>query len=89
MALQPFGPWRLFQFLNPSPWTGDQPVAKPLPTHRTRQTQKKCRQTSMPRVEFEPTTPMFEWAKTDHAVDGAVTVIDTCKYCKILIIMYS
>jgi hypothetical protein len=39
MDLQPFF-WLLplFQFLNPihrTPWTGDQPVAKPLPTHRT------------------------------------------------------
>jgi hypothetical protein len=38
MALQPFGPWPLFQFLNPihgtTPWTGDQPVARPLPIGR-------------------------------------------------------
>jgi hypothetical protein len=39
MALQPFWPWPLFQFLNPihdgrTPQTRDQPVAKPLPTHR-------------------------------------------------------
>jgi hypothetical protein len=31
----------------------------------------------MSRVEFEPTTPMFERAKTVHALDGAATVIDT------------
>jgi hypothetical protein len=35
----PYGPWPLFQFLNPytvgrTPWTGDQPVASPLPAHR-------------------------------------------------------
>jgi hypothetical protein len=40
MAVQPFvGPWPLFQFRNPiygrTPWTGDQPVARPLITHRT------------------------------------------------------
>jgi hypothetical protein len=57
-----------------TPWTGDQPVARPLPTHRT-QTQNKRTQTSMPRVEFEPTTPVFEQAKTVHAVDRAATVI--------------
>jgi hypothetical protein len=39
----PCGPWRLFQFLNlykvgRTPWTGDQPEARPLPTHRTTQT---------------------------------------------------
>jgi hypothetical protein len=29
----------------------------------------------MPRVEFEPTTPVFERAKTVHALDRAATVI--------------
>jgi hypothetical protein len=29
----------------------------------------------MPRVGFEPTIPVFEWAKTVHALDRAVTVI--------------
>jgi hypothetical protein len=29
----------------------------------------------MPRVGFEPTTPMFEWAKTIHALDRAITVL--------------
>jgi hypothetical protein len=37
MALEPFGPWPLFQFLvytiGRTPWTGDQPVSRPLPTH--------------------------------------------------------
>jgi hypothetical protein len=30
-----------------TPWTGDQPVARTLPTHRTAQTQNKRTQTSM------------------------------------------
>jgi hypothetical protein len=30
----------------------------------------------MPRVEFEPTTPMFERAKTVRALDRADAVID-------------
>jgi hypothetical protein len=82
MALQPFvGPWPLFQLLDLSytagrtPWTADQPVARPLPTHGTAQTQNKRTQTSMPQVGFEPTIPMFERAKTVHALDRAVTVI--------------
>jgi hypothetical protein len=44
MALYPFvGPWPLLQFRNlfytdgRTPWTSDQPVARPLPTHRTTQ----------------------------------------------------
>jgi hypothetical protein len=70
----------LFQFLNlytvgRTPWTGDQPVAKPLLTHRTTQTQNKGTQTSMPRVGFEPTIPLLERAKTVHALDRAATVI--------------
>jgi hypothetical protein len=48
MAPQPFvGPWPLLQFrdllytVGRTPWTGDQPVARPLPTYRTTQTQNK------------------------------------------------
>jgi hypothetical protein len=29
----------------------------------------------MPRMEFEPTTPVFDWAKSVHALDRAPTVI--------------
>jgi hypothetical protein len=29
----------------------------------------------MPRVGFEPTIPVFEWAKAVHALDRAATVI--------------
>jgi hypothetical protein len=39
------------------------------------QTQKKHRQTSIPRVGFEPTIPAFERAKTVHALDRVATVI--------------
>jgi hypothetical protein len=58
-----------------TPWTGDQPVARPLPTHRTSQTQNKRTQTFMPGVGFEPTTPVFERAKTVHDLDRLATVI--------------
>jgi hypothetical protein len=52
MALQPFlGPWTLFQF----PWTGDQPVARPLPTHRTTQTQNKRIQYRHPCLNWDST----------------------------------
>jgi hypothetical protein len=71
---------RLFKFLNlytvgRTPWTGDQPIARPLPTHRTTQTQNKRIQTSMRRVEFEPTVPAFQRVKIFHALDRAVTLI--------------
>jgi hypothetical protein len=53
----------------------DQPVARPLPTHRTTQTQNKRTQTPMLRVGFGPTTPVFERAETVHTLDCAATVI--------------
>jgi hypothetical protein len=59
MALQSYvGPRPLFSCLilytvGTTPWTGDQPVARPLPTHRTTQTQNKRTQTSMPWDGFE------------------------------------
>jgi hypothetical protein len=83
MSLQPFvGPWLHFQFLNlnavgRTPWAGDQPVARPLPTHGATQTQNKRTQASMPRKEFELTTPVFERAKTVHALDGTANVMGT------------
>jgi hypothetical protein len=52
-------------------WTGDQPVARPLPT----QTQNRRTHTCMPRVGFETTTPVFGRAKTVDASDRAATVI--------------
>jgi hypothetical protein len=74
MALQPF--WTLpifFSFLilytvRRTPWTGDQPVARPLPTHRTIQAQNKRTQAPMPRVGFKTTTPAFMRAKTFRAL---------------------
>jgi hypothetical protein len=71
---------RFFRFLIPftigrNPWTGDQPVAGPLPTHSTTQTQNKRTQTSITRVGFEATIPLLERMKTVHALDRAATVI--------------
>jgi hypothetical protein len=80
MALQPFEPWRFFIFLTlytvrRTPWTGDQHFARPVPAHRTTQTQNKRTQTSMSRVGFESTIPVFERAKTVHSLDRAANVI--------------
>jgi hypothetical protein len=82
MDPQPFvGPWPTSQVLDlytvgSTPWTGDQPITRPLPTHRTTQTQNKRTQTSMPQVGFEPMIPVFERAKTSIRYA-------TC-YCKLL-----
>jgi hypothetical protein len=82
MTLQPFvGTWHLyfsslfFYTVGRTHWTGDQPVARSLPTHRTAQTQNERTQTSMPQVRFEPTTPVFERTKTVRALDLAANVI--------------
>jgi hypothetical protein len=56
-------------------WTGDQPVAKPLLTHRTTRTQNTRIQYKHPLVGFEPMIPVFERAKAVHALDRAATVI--------------
>jgi hypothetical protein len=57
-------------------WTGDQLVARPLPNHRTTQTQKNAHthQTSMPWVGFETTIPASERAKTVQALERSATV---------------
>jgi hypothetical protein len=49
----PCGLWPIFQFLNPytvcrTPWTREQPVARPVPTRSTTQTQNKRTETPMP-----------------------------------------
>jgi hypothetical protein len=54
---------------------GNQPVARPMPTHRTTQIQNKSTKTFMPRVGSEPTIPGFNRAKKVHALDRAATVI--------------
>jgi hypothetical protein len=50
---------------------GDQPITRPLPAHRTAQTQNKYTQTST----LEPMIPAFERAETFHALGHAATVI--------------
>jgi hypothetical protein len=58
-----------------TPWTSDQSVAMPLPTHRTTRTQNKHTQTSMSWVGFEPKIPAFEPTKTVYAADRDATPI--------------
>jgi hypothetical protein len=62
-----------------TPWTGNNPVARSLPTHRTTREQNKRTQASMHRVGFEPTIPVFERAKTIHALDSAASMIGVSK----------
>jgi hypothetical protein len=71
---------RFFSFLilctvGRTPWTGNQPVARPLPTHRITQKRNKRTQVSMPWMGYEPTIPEFERGNTVHALDCAATLI--------------
>jgi hypothetical protein len=50
-------------------------VISPSQGRYVTQTQNKHKQTSMPRVGFEPTIPAFKRAQTFHALDRAATVI--------------
>jgi hypothetical protein len=71
MALQPL--WTVaafFQFLNlctvgRTPWTGDQPVARPLPTHMITQTQNKRTQYRHPCLEWNSNPRPECWAGED------------------------
>jgi hypothetical protein len=51
-----------------TPWTGDQPDARPLPTQDNT--------THIPGARFEPAIPVFERSKTVRALDAAATGTD-------------
>jgi hypothetical protein len=65
-----------------TPWAGDQLVARPLPKHRTIQTQTNAHtyQTSMPWAGFDPTMPTCERAKTVHGLHPSATVSCRVQY---------
>jgi hypothetical protein len=74
---------RFFQFINlytvgRTPWTGDQP-SQGRCLHTEQHKQNKRTQTSVPRLGFEPTIPVFERTKTVLVLDRAVTVIGIAK----------
>jgi hypothetical protein len=52
-----------FYTVGRTPWMEDQPVARPMPTHKTAQTQNSRTQTLMLQVGFEPRIPVFKGGK--------------------------
>jgi hypothetical protein len=75
MALQPFvGPWPLFQFRNPVYSRYNSLNGGSARRKAATYTYNKSTKTSMPRVEFEPMTIVFERAKTVHALHCEATV---------------
>jgi hypothetical protein len=74
----------IFYTVDRTSWLRVQPVTRPLPAHRTAQTQNKCKKTLMPRVGLEPTIPALERTETVHASDGAASVFSkTALHCLI------
>jgi hypothetical protein len=73
----------LFRTVGRTPWMGDRPDARPLPTHththRGKNNREKCGHTSMPRVGFEPTIPVFERPKTVRASDCSAIGTSLCE----------
>jgi hypothetical protein len=55
LGLGLFFSFLIFHTVGRTPWAEDQPVAGPLPTHKTTQTQNKRTYTSMSRVGLEHT----------------------------------
>jgi hypothetical protein len=73
MALRPFvEPWPLFQFRDPytvgrTPWTGYQPVSRPLPT-QDNTNRINARKHPCLKWDSNLPIPVFERAKTVHAL---------------------
>jgi uncharacterized protein YegL len=87
MALQPLWALASFQFpdlftIGRTPWTSDQLCARPLPKHRTAQTQNKHIYT--PNIHalsgFEPTITASKRAKTVHDLNRSATVTGQNKF---------
>jgi hypothetical protein len=75
-----------FQFRNlytisRSAWTGDQPVIRPLPTHRTTQAQNESTKTYMLQEGLKPTIPVLERVKGVYTSDRAATLIGMVPPC--------
>jgi hypothetical protein len=68
LTLAAFSVSLILYIVGRTPLTGDQPVARLLPAHRTAQTHNKRTWTPMPQVGFKSTIPVSEWTKTVHAL---------------------
>jgi hypothetical protein len=59
-ALASFSVFLILYTVGRTPWTGDQPFARQLPAHRTKQTQNNRTHPPMPPVGFEHTISLLE-----------------------------
>jgi hypothetical protein len=75
LDLGPFFSFLIAYTVGRTLWTGDQPVARLLLVLIGQHKHRINAHTSMPSVGFEPKNPVFERAKTVHALDRAATVI--------------
>jgi hypothetical protein len=74
------GPGLCFSFVilytvGRTPWTGDQPVTRPLPTHRTVQTKNKRTQTSNASSGIRTHVPSVRADEDSSCLSGGATVI--------------
>jgi hypothetical protein len=94
-SLLPIFSFLIIYTVGRTPWTGDQPVSRPLPKHRTTQTQNKRTQTSMPWVgfgprsqcssglgQFMPQTARPLWSATRYLLNGYLIKCVTFKICQ-------
>jgi hypothetical protein len=70
-----------------TPWTGVQPTARPLPTHKTTQTQNELTQTSMPwfsflmRLLFMYESPLiYEGIANDESLTNECVLVCTAAF---------
>jgi hypothetical protein len=73
LGLFSFFSFLIFNKVRRIPWTGDQPVARPLPAHRTTQTQNKHTDIHAS-SGIRTHDPSFRASEAVHALDRAATV---------------
>jgi hypothetical protein len=59
-----------FRYFDRTPWTGDRPIAKLVPTQHSTD---KCVHITIPRTGFESTISVFGRSKTIRALDSVAT----------------
>jgi len=57
-----------------TPWTGDRPIARHVPTRDGRAQKSNADVKSMPRKGFEPIIPGFKWSDIIRALDRIISL---------------
>jgi hypothetical protein len=78
LCLGRFFTFLIFYTVGWTPWTGDQPVSRPLAEHRAAQRLNAHRHPYL-KWDSKPMTALFERVKTVYALDRPATVIGKIK----------